>query len=83
MRFLHSLFLVSVLGICYLLFFRSQAPADATGREEAKAAQAAPAVKSETPFPAPAPHSQYKRDIDQAHAVANQMKASHKEADSF
>ena len=83
MRFLHSLFLVLILGLCYLFFFRSQAPVGATVQPDAKAAQVAPLTKAEAPFPAPVPHSEYKRDMDKARAVANQMKASHQEANSF
>ncbi len=77
MRFLQSLFLVVVLAVCYLFFFRSQAVVDPSSQPATKAA------KVGIPFPAPQPQSQYKRDIDRAHAVANQMKESHKEADSY
>ena len=83
MRFLHSLLLVVVLAVCYLLFFRSQPAGGANSPGGARTTQIGPADKSEDPVITAPVHSQYKADLDRAHAVANKMKASHDEVNSF
>ncbi len=82
MRFMSSLLLIVSLAVCYLMFFRTQTAEHSASREDAKTIQSLTVVKDTTPAAAP-PRSEYKAYMDRAHAVANQMNASHKEADSF
>lgn len=81
MRLLQSLLLIVTLAICYLVFFRSQANGPRFVNDGARMDQTDTSEKGDT-RPATT-RSQYKADMDRAHAVAEQMKASHKEADSF
>ena len=81
MRLLQSLLLIVTLAICYLVFFRSQATGPRFANDGTRTDQTETSEKGDT-RPATA-HSQYKVDMDRAHVAAEQMKASHKEADSF
>jgi hypothetical protein len=66
---------MAALGICYMLYFRSQASPGETGMDESSPISVV--------SPAAAPHSAYKADLDRAHAAARQMKDSHAEAESY
>jgi hypothetical protein len=83
MRFLHSLLLIITLAICYLLYFRSMSGGSHAVPTETAETRVDLSTKTGKPVPALPAHSQYKADMDRAHEVANQMKASHREADSF
>jgi hypothetical protein len=85
MQTLGGLSLMAALVICYLLYFHSQdATPTANGVNETRPVAMAPAHSAPgEQRTAAAPHSEYKADLDRAHAAARQIQLSHDEATSF
>jgi hypothetical protein len=79
-----GLALLAALVLCYVLYFKSQDSAAENGSEESKPIAVAPAHVGPSDLrTAAAPVSQYKQDMDRAHAAARQIQASHDEANSY
>ncbi len=79
MQALRVVMLLVTVAICYLLFFHSQKTANQTA-DPLTADLAVVGTPSASPASA---QTQYKEDMDRAHAAAKSMQDERKEADSY
>ena len=78
MQALRILMLLVTLAVGYVLFFHSQPSPSALPPDLSKPDGTTTAAND-----SPAPRTQYKEAMNRAHAVAKQMQAERKEADSY